>query len=33
MVVVGDPAAVCAPLATMNFGATTLYDSLGQPTA
>jgi len=33
MVVVGDPSVVRAPLEAMNFGATTLYDTLGQPSA
>jgi zinc protease len=33
MVVVGDPSVVRAPLKAMNFGATTLYDTLGQPSA
>lgn len=33
MVVVGDPSVVRAPLEVMNFGATTLYDTLGQPSA
>jgi zinc protease len=33
MVVVGDPAAVRAPLEAMNFGALTLYDALGSPLA
>ena len=31
MVVVGDPAAVRAPLEAMNFGKATLYDTLGSP--
>jgi zinc protease len=31
MVVVGDPSAVLVPLEAMNFGSTTLYDTLGQP--
>jgi hypothetical protein len=31
MVVVGDPSAVLVPLQAMNFGSTTLYDTLGQP--
>lgn len=31
MVVVGDPAAVRAPLEAMNFGSATLYDTQGQP--
>jgi zinc protease len=33
MFVVGDPSVVRAPLEAMNFGATTLYDTLGQPSA
>ncbi len=33
MVVVGDPSAVRAPLEAMSFGAATLYDTLGQPSA
>jgi predicted Zn-dependent peptidase len=33
MVVVGDPAIVRAKLEAMSFGATTLYDVLGQPIA
>jgi zinc protease len=32
MVVVGDPAAIRAPLEAMHFGPVTLYDTLGRPT-
>ncbi|HKW12382.1 MAG TPA: insulinase family protein, partial [Gemmatimonadaceae bacterium] len=32
MVVVGDPAAVRAPIDAMSFGPVTLYDALGRPT-
>jgi zinc protease len=32
MVIVGDPAAIRAPLEAMHFGPVTLYDTLGRPT-